>query len=160
MSETRQGLAFQPFTIEYLPNVLFIESESYPEPWTHGMFRQELTNPCSYMWIALQGDCLIGYAGFWLVLDEAHVTRVTVAEKHRGMGFGRIITEHMLEKAVALGAVLARLEVRENNLHARALYNRLGFEVEGMRVGYYQRTNENAVLMVKHFLRTRPEGTL
>ncbi len=157
MNDTKEGLSFKRFTIEYLPNVLFIESESYPEPWTHGMFRQELTNPCSYVWIALRGDCLIGYAGFWLILDEAHVTRVTVAEKYRGLGYGRIITEHMLENAAELGAVLARLEVRETNLPARALYDRLGFEVEGKRIGYYQRTNENAVLMVKHFEAKQPD---
>jgi ribosomal-protein-alanine N-acetyltransferase len=151
MNEAGQGLAFQRFTLEYLPNVLFIESESYPEPWTHGMFRQELTNPNSYIYLALQGDSLIGYAGFWLVLDEAHITRITVAEKHRSMGYGRAITEHMLERAFDLGAALARLEVRETNVPARALYDRLGFVVEGKRIGYYQRTNENAVLMVKRF---------
>ena len=92
-----------------------------------------------------------------LILDEAHVTRVTVAEKYRGLGYGRIITEHMLENAAELGAVLARLEVRETNLPARALYDRLGFEVEGKRIGYYQRTNENAVLMVKHFEAKQPD---
>lgn len=151
MSQTKQELAFQRFTLEYLPNVLFIESESYPEPWTHGMFRQELTNPNSYIWLALQGDSLIGYAGFWLVLDEAHITRITVAEKHRSNGYGRVITEYMLERAFDLGAALARLEVRETNVPARALYDRLGFVVEGKRFGYYQRTNENAVLMVKRF---------
>ena len=151
MTEMKSGLVFQRFTLEYLPNVLFIESESYPEPWTHGMFRQELTNPNSYIYLAFLGDNMIGYAGFWLVLDEAHITRVTVAEKYRSMGYGRIITEHMLDRAFDLGAVLARLEVRETNVPARALYDRLGFVVEGRRIGYYQRTNENAVLMLKRF---------
>ena len=151
MNQTKQELAFRRFTIEYLPNVLFIESESYPEPWTHGMFRQELANPNSYIYLAMQEDRLIGYAGFWLVLDEAHITRITVAPKCRGMGYGRAITEYMLERAFVLGAVLARLEVREANVSARALYDRLGFVVEGQRIGYYQRTNENAVLMVKRF---------
>ena len=151
MNRAEQGLVFQRFTAEYLPNVLFIESESYPEPWTHGMFRQELTNPNSYIYIALQGESLIGYAGFWLVLDEAHITRVTVAAKYRNMGYGRAITEYMLERAFDLGASLARLEVREANEPARALYDRLGFVVEGKRLGYYQRTNENALLMLKRF---------
>ena len=151
MSQTKQGLVFQRFTLEYLPNVLFIESESYPEPWTHGMFRQELTNPNSYIWLALLGDSLVGYAGFWLVLEEAHITRITVGEKYRSNGYGRVITEYMLEQAFDLGAALARLEVRETNVPARALYDRLGFVVEGKRIGYYQRTNENAVLMVKRF---------
>jgi ribosomal-protein-alanine N-acetyltransferase len=151
MNQTKQGLEFQRFTVDYLPNVLYVESESYPEPWTHGMFRQELENPNSYIYLAMQEDRFIGYAGFWLVLDEAHITRVTVAEKYRGMGYGRVLTQYMLERAFELGAVLARLEVREANVPARALYDRLGFVVEGMRKGYYQRTNENAVLMLKRF---------
>ena len=151
MIEAEQELSFRRFTMEYLPNVLYLESESYPEPWTHGMFRQELANPNSHIYMALRGDAVVGYAGFWLVLDEAHITRVTVGQKYRRLGYGQKITEYMLSRAYDLGASLARLEVRETNEAARKLYDQLGFVVEGRRIGYYQRTNEDAVLMVKRF---------
>ena len=144
-------LRFEPFSAAHLPAVLLLESQAYPDPWTHGMYRHELETSCSHLHVGLLGDELVAYAGFWLVLDEAHITRVTVAEEHRGRGYGRQVVEYLLARAFALGAVLARLEVREGNTAAIRLYDRMGFIPEGRRPGYYQRTGEDAILMIKRF---------
>lgn len=144
-------LQFEPFSAAHLPAVLLLESQAYPDPWTQGMYRHELETPCSHLLVGLLGDELVAYAGFWLVLDEAHITRVTVAEQYRRRGYGRQVVEHLLRRAFTLGASLARLEVREGNTAAIHLYERLGFIPEGRRPGYYQRTGEDAVLMIKRF---------
>lgn len=144
-------LQFERFSAAHLPAVLLLESQAYPDPWTQGMFRHELATPCSHLHVGLLGDELVAYAGFWLVLDEAHITRVTVAEQYRRRGYGRQVVEHLLRRAFTLGASLARLEVREGNEAAIHLYERLGFVPEGRRPGYYQRTGEDAVLMIKRF---------
>ena len=94
-------------------------------------------------------DFFAGYAGFWLLLDEAHITRVTVVREQRGRGLSKLLMAHLLEKAKNDGARVARLEVREGNLPAINLYDGLGFVCDGLRKGYYQHTNENAVLMSK-----------
>lgn len=144
-------LRFEVFSAAHLPAVLLLESQAYPDPWTHGMYRHELETPFSHLHVGMLGDELVAYAGFWLVLDEAHITRVTVAEDYRRRGYGRQMVEYMLARAFALGAALARLEVREGNTAAIRLYERMGFVPEGLRPGYYQRTGEDAVLMIKRF---------
>jgi ribosomal-protein-alanine N-acetyltransferase len=144
-------LRYEAFSAAHLPAVLLLESQAYPDPWTQGMYRHELETPCSHLHVGMLGDELVAYAGFWLVLDEAHITRVTVAEEYRRRGYGRQVVEHLLGRAFALGAALARLEVREGNTAAIRLYERLGFVPEGLRPGYYQRTGEDAVLMIKRF---------
>lgn len=142
-------LFFSRLRLEYIPRIMLIEGQAYPEPWTYNMFRQELENECSYFCAMFQNDLMVGYGGFWLLLDEAHITRVTVIPELRGQGLARKLMFHLLEAAVDHGAVVARLEVRESNAPALALYERLGFLREGRRKAYYQRSNEDAIVMVK-----------
>src|SRR5690606_27411578 len=87
--------------------------------------------------------------GFWLLLDEAHITKVTVAAPWRGQGLGHELMLHLLDTAQRRGATSARLEVREHNEAARHLYERLGFHAVGLRKGYYAKTNGTAVVMAK-----------
>lgn len=150
MTTSKQSiLTFLPLQEEYLEQILDVEMEAYPEPWTVGMFREEIRNKRSYFFVALAEDEFVGYAGFWLVLDEAHITSVTVADDYRGRGYGREQVIHLLEKALELGARSATLEVRPSNHPARKLYDSLGFRAVGMRKGYYSKTNEDAVVMMK-----------
>ncbi len=138
-----------PLDEEHLDSVLEIEREAYPEPWSVGMFRQEISSASSYFYaMSLDGD-LIGYGGFWLILDEAHITSVTVAATHRRRGLGDLLVRYMLDKAVEAGARRATLEVRPTNKAARILYSRLGFVVSGRRKRYYAKTNEDAIIMMK-----------
>lgn len=143
------SLIFSPFAMDHIPAVMHIESEAYPEPWTYQMFRQELENRQGYFCVMYFNEEIAGYGGFWLLLDEAHITRVTAVSRLRGMGLGRRMMQHLLEIATERGAVVARLEVRESNLAALHLYESLGFLREGRRKAYYQNTNEDAIVMVK-----------
>lgn len=150
MSAAKQStLEFVALSEEHLEEVLEVELEAYPEPWTPGMFREEIRSQRSYFCVALVEGTFVGYGGFWLVLDEAHITSVTVAEIFRGRGYGRDQVLHLLEAAVALGARTATLEVRESNVQARRLYDSLGFRRVGIRKGYYSKTKENAIVMTK-----------
>ena len=132
---------------EHIAVLLPLEHASYPDPWTQGMFRQELKNIHSYFYVGFLGDLLTGYAGFWLVAGEAHITKVTVDEEVRCRGYGLSLMEFLLEKGPELGATTFRLEVRQSNVSARRLYERLGFSEIGRRDGYYTKSKETAVVM-------------
>lgn len=147
------ALRYERLSSIHLPTLLSIEEEAYPDPWTLGMFRQELTNDGSQFFVAFRDSTVAGYGGFWLVLDEAHITKVTVVQAYRGTGLGREVMEFLLRHASILGANTVRLEVREQNTVARALYRSLGFAEIGLRKGYYARTNETAVVMGKAITR-------
>ena len=126
-----------------------IEREAYPDPWTLSMFREEIRNEVSHFFVALLGDELVAYGGFWLVLEEAHITSVTVRDTYRGRGLGRCLMTFLLEEAGRLGARTATLEVRVSNVVAQRLYLSEGFRAVGIRRGYYPRTREDALVMFK-----------
>lgn len=150
---------FERIREEHLHEVMAIEVEAYPEPWTVGMFHDEIGNPKSYFIVMDMGGALAGYGGFWLVLDEAHITSVTVRNTFRGRGLGRILTQRLLDVARQSGARMATLEVRASNTVARNLYVSFGFRAVGVRKGYYSRSGEDAVVMLKELDESGREQT-
>jgi ribosomal-protein-alanine N-acetyltransferase len=142
-------LRFVPLQEKYLNDIMAVEVEAYPEPWTLRMFQDEIRSDRSHFYIALLEDEVAAYGGFWLVLDEAHITSVAVRDIYRGRGYGRQLVNFLLDSAIECGAVRATLEVRVSNLRARNLYVSLGFRPVGLRKGYYPKNNEDAIVMLK-----------
>jgi ribosomal-protein-alanine N-acetyltransferase len=143
------AIRFTTLQHEHLDAIMEIEKEAYPEPWTRGMFDEECRSPRSHFYVMFFGVEMVGYGGFWLVLDEAHITSVTVAKHARSRGYGRALTEFLLDRAVAARARMATLEVRASNVTAQKLYLSMGFRSVGVRKGYYPRSGEDAVVMLK-----------
>ncbi len=158
MNPTEPSPHFVRIAFAHLPHLLAIEEQSYPDPWTPGMFNQEVVNPASHFHVAMLETEVIGYGGFWLTAGEAHITKLTVASPYRRQGFGTNIMLHLLREAARINAMVMRLEVRESNAAARTLYERLGFSVIGVRRGYYSRCPENAVVMEKWLLEKGHHG--
>ena len=146
VSETTE-LRFAPITEAHLAEILEIEKEAYPEPWSEGMFRDEIDHVRSQFVVVLRNGELIGYGGYWPVLDEAHVTSVTIKQSERGYGYGRQLLRYLLDMAQRNGARTATLEVRESNFRARTLYESFGFQIAGRRKRYYPSTDEDALIM-------------
>ncbi len=135
---------------DHLDALLELEQASYPDPWTMGMFQQEITGQSSHFFMALRGEAILGYGGFWMLMDEAHITKITVAQPWRGAGHGQAILEFLIARSIEYGAKTMRLEVRASNAVARSLYARNDFHEVGVRKGYYARSGEDAVVMVKY----------
>ncbi|MBT9259214.1 MAG: ribosomal protein S18-alanine N-acetyltransferase [Clostridiales bacterium] len=137
-------------TVADLPEVLAIERASYPTPWSERAFRSELMhNSYGHYLVALYEGKVVGYAGMWIVLDEAHITNIAVHPDYRGRGFGHLILSEMEKRAVEQGCTRMTLEVRPSNHVARRLYQRHGFVARGIRKGYYSDTQEDAIIMWK-----------
>jgi ribosomal-protein-alanine N-acetyltransferase len=90
---------------------------------------------------------VVGYSGFWFILDEAHISTIAVHPDWRGRRVGERLFVTMLEAALDLGAVTATLEVRVTNDRAQGLYRKYHFEVVGRRKHYYRDNGEDALLM-------------
>lgn len=147
--QEQHALFFTPLTLDHIPHVLHIERDAYPEPWTFNMLRDEVDQVARYFCLMYRKGILCGYGGFWLLLDEAHITRVTIVKEYRARGLSKFLMTHLMAQAKKSGAGVARLEVRENNIPAIRLYDGLGFVREGIRRGYYQHSNANALIMSK-----------
>lgn len=131
-----------------LDGVLEVEAHSFPSPWSRQAFIQELTsNRFAHYRVARAGHRIVGYAGMWVVLDEAHVTNVAVHPDWRGRGLGKGLMLDLFAQALEQGAVRMTLEVRISNHVAQRLYTQLQFKPAGVRKGYYSDTGEDALIM-------------
>jgi len=90
---------------------------------------------------------ILGFAGFWIMADEAHITNIAVREIHRRQGIGELLLISIINLATGLNAHNLTLEVRASNTAAQNLYYKYGFIRVGLRRGYYTDNKEDAVLM-------------
>lgn len=142
-----KNLRLVPIEESHIPAILEIEKLSNGAPWSERSFRNEITNPQSHFLVAKVGDEVVGYAGYWAIVDEAHVTTVAVHPDHRRMGLGKRLVRELLEHAQKVGIRCATLEVRRSNQAALSLYRQFGFEEVAIRRGYYPDNAEDAVVM-------------
>lgn len=151
-----------------VPEVMDIEHASFTLPWSDYTYRHELLeNRNSHYFVVrrLNGDGrastnwlarlfhrsrpspVVGYGGFWLVIDEAHISTIASAVEWRGHGLGELMLLAMIERSIELGASMVTLEVRVTNSVAQNLYRKYGFVVVGRRPRYYRDNDEDADLM-------------
>ena len=142
---------------DHLNEVLEIESEAFPTPWSLEMFRQEVEdNMISRAYVALAvgeraGDVVVGFIVAWFLQDEVHILNIAVPAQRRQMGLGRRMLQHVLDQGRREKKVLATLEVRPSNEAARQLYQSFHFQPIGMRKNYYQDDREDAMVLVLDF---------
>jgi ribosomal-protein-alanine N-acetyltransferase len=99
---------------------------------------------------------VVGYCGFWMAADEAHISTIAVEHKYRRQGIGQLLLITAIERAVKLGANLLSLEVRVSNLAAQNLYRKYGFKVVGRRPRYYSDNREDALIMTVEHVNSAP----
>lgn len=151
---TRVALA--PMTMDDLPRVLEIERESFRTPWPADAYAHELReNRLAFYIVARVEEALVGYAGMWVILDEAHITTIAVDPRYRGQHIGERLLVGMIDAALERGARWVTLEVRRSNTTAQALYKKYGFREVGTRKGYYSDNREDAIVMWTGNLRDR-----
>jgi len=92
-------------------------------------------------------EYVIGFAGFWIMAEEAHITNIAVREQYRYQGIGELLLISMIDLASELNAHSMTLEVRVSNTAAQSLYHKYGFTQTGLRRGYYPDNREDGVLM-------------
>jgi len=132
---------------EDLPRVMEVERECFPTPWQESAYITELSNRSAYYIVATVDDLIVGFAGMWVIADEAHITTLGVARDWRGKKIGEQLLIGLLDEAISRGARRATLEVRESNTVAQNLYSKYGFRPAAIRRGYYTDNHENAIVM-------------
>ena len=142
------GFSVRPMTLDDLDGVMAVEQESFLTPWSRSAFEEELVkNRLARYLVALDADSIVGYAGTWLVINEAHVTNVAVHAGRRREGIGRLLMEALMQMARDAGMESMTLEVRVSNEAAKTLYQQLGFVSVGIRKNYYSETKEDALIL-------------
>ena len=90
---------------------------------------------------------LVGMAGIWMMVDEAHIVTIAVRKSHRHQGLGEWLLIGIIDLSMRLRAKYVTLEVRESNRTAQTLYEKYGFTRAGTRRKYYSDNGEDALIM-------------
>ncbi|GAB2924595.1 ribosomal protein S18-alanine N-acetyltransferase [Micromonospora polyrhachis] len=135
----------------HIDPVLTIEADLFgSEKWSAGMFWNELANGHHYLVALDDAGELLGYAGLATQPpDEAWVQNIAVRRDAQRGGIGRALLEALLAEAARLGIRRTLLEVAVDNAPAQKLYATYDFEPVGIRRGYYQPSNTDALVMMK-----------
>lgn len=132
---------------EDVPCVMEIERECFPIPWSESAYLTELSNRSAYYIVATVDSRIVGYAGMWIIMDEAHITTLGVTRDSRRLKIGEQLLIDILEEAIRRRATRATLEARQSNTAAQALYRKYDFAPAAIRRAYYTDNRENAVVM-------------
>jgi ribosomal-protein-alanine N-acetyltransferase len=137
-----------PMRPEDIPQVLEIERRSFATPWPRDAYHHELDhNRTAVYLVARSGGRVVGYAGMWVVMDEAHITTIAVDPARRGEGIGERLLVELISRAYERRARWVQLEVRRSNQVAQNLYRKYGFRDVGVRRHYYSDNGEDALVM-------------
>ena len=132
---------------EDVSRVMEIERECFPNPWHESAYMTELANRSAFYLVAHKDSRIVGYAGMWIIMDEAHITTLGVCRECRRTKIGEQLLIALLDEAIRRGARRATLEVRESNTAAQKLYCKYGFSPAAIHRAYYTDNRENAVVM-------------
>lgn len=131
-----------------VPELLGIEQSQFPEPWTRSMLLDEISNVETRRYtVAIEGKRIIGYLGVMFVMDELHVNTIGTLPGSEGRGVATSLMNDAWVVAKEKGVRRATLEVAVSNTRAQELYFRFGFSPVGVRKNYYERTQEDALIL-------------
>jgi [ribosomal protein S18]-alanine N-acetyltransferase len=143
-----ETVLFRPMKITDLPTIMQVEKLSFADPWSESSFVDELiSNELAYYIVPVVDGQVAGYAGMWVVLEEAQITNIAIHPDFRGQGLGKATLFYLMELAKQLGSTKMTLEVRKSNEVAQFIYRRQGFSIIGTRTNYYPDNGEDAILM-------------
>ncbi len=130
-----------------LEKVLLLENACFSSPWSEKSFLDAMASENAiYLSAEVNGE-VVGYCGFFLAADSADLCNMLVAEEMRHRGIGERLLQEGFSFLKQKNIENVFLEVRESNAPAIGLYQKMGFEKNGFRRGYYDAPKEDAVLM-------------
>jgi ribosomal-protein-alanine acetyltransferase len=153
-----ERLSLVQMSMAALDDVVRIENHTYPFPWSRQNFIDSMA--AGYTCTLLRCDELLaGYVVLMNAVDDLHILNITVESSQRGRGLSKRLLSHAEGIARDAGCTALLLEVRPSNVHARSVYEHLGFVRIGIRRDYYpaERGREDAVVMRKAL--DREQGT-
>lgn len=135
----------------HVAQVAALEKLCFSDPWSETSVASELDNPLSLWLIAEEEGTVLGYVGSQTVLDETDMMNIAVQPDCRRRGIAAALIGELVNQLREHGSHVLRLEVRESNVPAIALYESMGFTQLGLRKNYYRNPKENALILGKEW---------
>ena len=139
----------RPMNIDDTLQVYNIEKTIFSLPWSQKSFMEACQKPENIYLVALIEGQVVGYCGMWTVMEEGNITNMAVACQHRRNGIAFLLMKEMERIAAPKGITAFFLEVRESNVNAIKLYEKMEYKSIGIRKNFYEKPVENAIIMSK-----------
>ena len=137
-----------PMRRRHVRQVMRIEAQVYPRPWSSALFLQEIVRRSDRIYfVARHESTVVGYGGLITSGLEAHITTIAVDPEYHRHHIGLKLMLGLMDAAIGRGAHTVSLEVRRSNYGAQRMYELFGFRPVGLRPGYYVETGEDAIVM-------------
>lgn len=137
-------------TDNHIDGVVKIENACFSHPWTKdGII--EAQNTRTHFFVFEKADCVMGYVGISVILDEGYITNIATLPQYRNIGVASALLTKLDNFAKLNKLCLISLEVRQSNQTAISLYERFGYKTEGLRKNFYDAPREDALIMTKRF---------
>ena len=145
------NIKIRPMTKEDAKELSKLDEVSFSVPWSENQFKGEAENEIATYFLATVDEKIVGYIGYWNVLNEGNITNIAVLPEYRRQKIASKLLEYAIKNAIAENLSLMTLEVRKSNEPAKNLYAKFGFESLGIRKDYYHKPLEDAVIMTLYF---------
>jgi ribosomal-protein-alanine N-acetyltransferase len=142
-------LRFIELRTEDLEQVVSLEEEVFTHPWSRQAIDEMMKDQNICFLVAKIGNEVVGNCALRMILDEGEITNVSVKEIFRGRGIAKEMLGELMKIGLSRGVSNFTLEVRKKNNPAISLYEKLGFEKEGIRKNFYRDPIDDAWIMWK-----------
>lgn len=143
---------YRLMTEQDIEQVAEIESRIFSIPWSEKAFMDSLKNENTVYIVACNAEEVVGYCGIYMSFEEGDISNVAVKKEYRRKNIAENMLSYLFSSIKQKGVTDVTLEVRETNVAAIKLYEKIGFEEVGIRKNFYEKPTENALIMWKHNL--------
>ena len=144
------NIIIEKMTKEHLDKIKENLKEDFDEFWNENVLKNELENPASTYIVAKdEQNNIVGYAGIWQPIDEAHITNIVTKKDKRRNKIGTKMLEELIKIAKEKKLKDITLEVNVNNIPAINLYKKYNFKEVGIRKKYYNNSDDAIIMTLK-----------
>ncbi|MBQ4091118.1 MAG: ribosomal protein S18-alanine N-acetyltransferase [Clostridia bacterium] len=148
MEQKKKRIYPERLTAGHIVGAAKLEKLCFSQPWSEKSLELLTKEGIGVGFICSSEGNVCAYGGMMVAVDEGQITNIATHPDYRRRGYGRAVVEALIKYAKNNGLDSISLEVRESNTAAIALYERLGFRVEGKRRDFYTRPTESALVMI------------
>ncbi|MGR6982194.1 ribosomal protein S18-alanine N-acetyltransferase [Testudinibacter sp. P27/CKL/0425] len=142
-------IAIQPLDAADFDRLYQIEQQAHLIPWSKGTLLNNQGERYLNLKI-IKNQTIVGFAICQTVLDEATLFNIAIDPAYQRQGLGEQLLLQLINELRQSAVLILWLEVRQSNLAAQKLYDRLGFNLVTQRKNYYPTADnqrEDALVM-------------
>lgn len=129
-----------------------IEQAAHLIPWSEGTLKNNIGKNYCNLKLCLEKK-IVGFAICQVVLDEATLFNLAIHPSVQHQGYGEKLLTALCQQLRERNIQTLWLEVRQSNLAAQRLYDKLGFNIVSQRKNYYptlDNRREDAIIMANY----------